>query len=150
MTGVQTCALPIYGKRLNPRKPDLHRWREVFAEKLGAHGIEAEATRQATRGRSQNYEPLWRIKAREEGRLRTTQSVSKSGRYKLAARSDAANAWMALGRALASSPDTADRDLARSIEGFVKEMSSTEPIIESSRAPEMKSVPAELNVDRRR
>jgi hypothetical protein len=38
------------GKRLNPRKTDLHRWRETFAEKLRGWGIEAEATRQATRG----------------------------------------------------------------------------------------------------
>jgi hypothetical protein len=34
------------GKRLNPRKGDLHRWRETFAEKLRGYGIEAEATRQ--------------------------------------------------------------------------------------------------------
>jgi len=36
-----------HGKRLNPRKADLHRWRETFAEKLRDRGIEAEATRQA-------------------------------------------------------------------------------------------------------
>jgi hypothetical protein len=60
-----------HGKRLNPRKADLHRWRETFAEKLRGHGVEAEATRQATRGRSRNYDPLWRLKAREDGRLRT-------------------------------------------------------------------------------
>jgi hypothetical protein len=38
------------GKRLNPRKEDLHRWRETFAEKLRDWGIEAEASSQATRG----------------------------------------------------------------------------------------------------
>lgn len=32
------------GKRLNPRKSDLHRWRETFAEKLRGHGVDAEAT----------------------------------------------------------------------------------------------------------
>jgi hypothetical protein len=32
-----------YGKRLNPRKGDLHRWRETFAEKLRERGIEVEA-----------------------------------------------------------------------------------------------------------
>ena len=42
-----------HGKRLNPRKADLHRWRETFAEKLREQGIEAEATRQATRGARQ-------------------------------------------------------------------------------------------------
>ena len=36
-----------HGKRLNPRKADLHRWRETFAEKLRGWGIDAEATRQA-------------------------------------------------------------------------------------------------------
>jgi hypothetical protein len=55
-----------HGKRLNPRKADLHRWRETFAEKLHERGVEAEATRQATRGHSRNFEPLWRIKARED------------------------------------------------------------------------------------
>jgi hypothetical protein len=32
------------GKRLNPRKEDLHRWRETFAQRLRDWGIEAEAT----------------------------------------------------------------------------------------------------------
>ena len=34
------------GKRLNPRKADLHRWRETFAQRLREQGIDAEATRQ--------------------------------------------------------------------------------------------------------
>ena len=34
-----------HGKRLNPRKADLHRWRETFAEKLRGWGIDAEASR---------------------------------------------------------------------------------------------------------
>jgi hypothetical protein len=32
------------GMRLNPRKPDLQRWREGFAEALRQHGIEATTT----------------------------------------------------------------------------------------------------------
>ena len=44
-----------HGKRLNPRKADLHRWRETFAERLRGWGIDAEATRQATRGEYRNY-----------------------------------------------------------------------------------------------
>ena len=58
------------GKRLNPRKADLQRWRETFAEKLRGWGIDAEATRQPTRGVTRNYEALWRQRAQEEGRLR--------------------------------------------------------------------------------
>lgn len=38
------------GIRLNPRKADLQRWREMFAEKLIDHGIEANATRRPVRG----------------------------------------------------------------------------------------------------
>lgn len=38
------------GKRLNPRKTDLHRWRETFATKLRGCGIAAEATRKAMCG----------------------------------------------------------------------------------------------------
>jgi hypothetical protein len=43
-------ALSKNGIRLNPRKADLQRWRELFAEKLIDHGIEANATRRAVRG----------------------------------------------------------------------------------------------------
>jgi hypothetical protein len=34
-----------HGRRLSPRKADLHRWRETFAEKLRGWGIDAEASR---------------------------------------------------------------------------------------------------------
>lgn len=38
------------GVRLNPRKADLQHWRELFAEKLRAEGIEANATPRRVRG----------------------------------------------------------------------------------------------------
>ena len=57
-----------HGKRLNPRKADLHRWRETFAAKLRERGIGAEATRQATRGVGRRYPELWQVKAGEDGR----------------------------------------------------------------------------------
>ena len=40
----------IDGTRLNPRKADLQRWREGFAEALREHGIEANATPRLVRG----------------------------------------------------------------------------------------------------
>ena len=58
------------GRRLNPRKADLRRWRELFAEKLRERGIEAEASPQITRGGSRRTERLWHRKARDEGRDR--------------------------------------------------------------------------------
>lgn len=121
-----------YGKRLNPRKADLHRWRETFAEKLRGYGVEAEATRQATRGRSRNYDPLWRLKAREDGRLRTTRPGTKSGGRAIATRAEAVEAWRQLGQALAMSGDVADRNLAKSIAAFVRDM-PTRPAAEPRR-----------------
>ena len=114
-----------HGKRLNPRKTDLHRWRETFAAKLRELGVEAEATRQATRGNSRNYDPLWRIKAREDGRLRTTRAAVKAGQRSGATRAEAVEAWMQVGRALEASGDPADQGLARSIARFVRDMPGT-------------------------
>jgi hypothetical protein len=111
-----------HGKRLNPRKADLHRWRETFAEKLRDEGIEAEATRQATRGRDRNYDTLWRLKARQDGRLRTTRLGCKATATAQATRAQAVEAWMHVGRALATSGDSEDRKLAGAIAAFIKEM----------------------------
>jgi hypothetical protein len=107
-----------HGKRLNPRKADLHRWRETFAEKLRGHGIEAEATRQATRGRTQNYDPLWRVKAREDGRLRTSRPGTKSGPRVQATRAEARRAWQEIAAALAKSGDAGDQQLAAAINNY--------------------------------
>lgn len=135
-----------HGKRLNPRKADLHRWRETFAEKLRGHGVEAEATRQATRGRTRNFDPLWRVKAREDGRLRTTRPNAKSGATARSTRSEAVEAWTNVGQALATSTDKADLDLARSIAVFVKEMLSTTPSAEPTRTPEMTAAPGPVDI----
>ena len=139
-----------HGKRLNPRKADLHRWRETFAEKLRDRGVEAEATRQATRGRNRNYESLWRIKAREDGRLRTSRMNTKSGQRARATRAEAVDAWMQVGRALASSGDAVDRELARSIAAFVREMPPATPSTMPGRAPEREPVAKPMDVERGR
>ncbi|MGY0193911.1 hypothetical protein ACWA7J_02430 [Leptothrix sp. BB-4] len=57
------------GRRLIPRKVDLARWRETFAEKLRELGIEAEASRRFVRGNTLRPETLWRLKAVGDGRL---------------------------------------------------------------------------------
>jgi hypothetical protein len=139
-----------HGKRLNPRKADLHRWRETFAEKLRGHGVEAEATRQATRGRSRNYDPLWRVKAREDGRLRTSRAGAKSDAQSRATRAEAVEAWLHVGRALAMSSDAADRDLARSIATFIKEMPVAQAPEVRQQAPDATSRPRPVDIGLRR
>ena len=111
-----------HGKRLNPRKADLHRWRETFAQKLRGYGVEAEATWQATRGRTRNYEPLWRVKAKADGRLRTSRPIAKHSANAMAIRTSAVDAWREIARALAASGDKVDRDLAQSVYTFVGDM----------------------------
>lgn len=111
----------IYGKRLNPRKADLQRWRETFAEKLRGYGVEAEATRQATRFQTRNSEHLWRLKAREDGRLRKARPEDKSSPKSRTTRTEALRAWLHIGQALAKSPDARDLKLAGSIALFLQE-----------------------------
>lgn len=43
------------GRRLNPRRKDLQRWRERFAEQLREHGVDANATPRRVRGVTQRY-----------------------------------------------------------------------------------------------
>ena len=111
-----------HGKRLNPRKADLQRWRETFAERLRGWGVEAEATRQASRGEYRNRDELWRIKAREQGRLRKERSQRKSGQPFRLSRQEALDAWWKISDALAESKSKDDQDLAKRIAAFVKDM----------------------------
>jgi hypothetical protein len=111
-----------HGKRLNPRKADLHRWRETFAAKLRERGIEAEATRQATRGVVRRYPDLWQIKARDDGRLLKTPASGKRGAASKASRDAARKTWRELAAVLATTGSEADRQLARSIEAFASGM----------------------------
>ena len=135
-----------HGQRLNPRKADLQRWRETFAEKLRGYGIEAEATRQTTRGCSRDPDTLWRIKARAGDRLRNGQQDSKNGSRSHASRAYAAEAWNHLGRALTMSGDPADLNLARAIAKHLKSLGS-EPT-KSDRNPERDQSPTLGKQDR--
>jgi hypothetical protein len=112
-----------YGKRLNPRKADLRRWREVFAAKLRERGIEAEATRRAIRGQGRRDQALWRIKARQDGRLRA-QPREWAPRGEPALQGVSLEAWTEIGKALAASSDPRDLELAQSISAFVSHRSS--------------------------
>ena len=111
-----------HGQRLNPRKADLHRWRETFAERLREWGIDAEATRQASRGEYRNRDELWRIKAREQGRLRKDRPQRKSGEAHRLSRQESLDAWRQIFKALADSTSKEDQALAKRIADFVKDM----------------------------
>jgi hypothetical protein len=109
-----------HGERLNPRKADLQRWRETFAEKLRGWGIDAEATRQAARGQIRSYPPLWRIKAKEEGRLKTDRAMEPSGAGFSKGQALARQAWDRIIDTLARSDSAEDRALAEQADLFVR------------------------------
>ncbi|CAG1012116.1 hypothetical protein BURK2_04442 [Burkholderiales bacterium] len=111
-----------HGRRLNPRKTDLHRWRETFAAKLRERGIEAEATRQATRGATRRYPELWQQKAGEDGRLLKAPATDVQGAAAQASLDEAQAAWREIATALGTSGSEADRRLARSIQAFAAGM----------------------------
>jgi len=126
-----------YGERLNPRKADLHRWRETFAERLREWGIDAEATRQAVRGAVRNYPDLWRKKAAEEGREREPRPERKVGKGALASRRNAGQAWATIAAALGASPDPKDKRLALDIERFVTGRALDRPVVkEQTKRPQ--------------
>jgi hypothetical protein len=107
------------GRRLNPRKEDLRRWRELFAYELRSLGIDAEASTRATRGVTQRYPSLWEIKALGAGRLRrAARSAEGPG---IRSGYDAGVAWGQIAAALAASPVPEDLALARSVALFLKE-----------------------------
>jgi hypothetical protein len=111
-----------HGRRLNPRKADLQRWRETFAEKLRGWGVAAEATRQATRGENRNYPSPWRIRAEREGRLRTPLRAIKTGAAAKKSRLDAIVAWAKISYALDASGRPEDRRLVDAIARYANQM----------------------------
>ena len=129
-----------HGKRLNPRKSDLHRWRETFAERLREWGIDAEATRQASRGEYRNRDELWRIKAREQGRLRKDRPQKKSGEAHRRTRQESLDAWRQIFKALADSTSKDDQALAKRIADFVKDMPMMARTIPVSHEPQRVSL----------
>jgi Relaxase/Mobilisation nuclease domain len=134
------------GKRLNPRKADLQRWREVFAERLRERGIDAEATRQPTRGEFHSRDALWRVRARDEGRSPSRRPSAKAGINARHSREAALQAWKHIALALAQSGSLDDRKLARKIIDFVKDM----PMMRGAVRPAREVAPVEPQVTRTR
>ena len=116
------------GKRLNPRKADLQRWREGFAGQLRHVGIDANATPRRTRGAtgksiSQSGHHVRRKKPFLYQILE--QCVVWPNVYK-----DTRDAWQRLARSMKQSSSAQDQQLAVEIERFV---SGKEPDVPKKR-----------------
>ncbi|MBJ7412009.1 MAG: hypothetical protein JHD15_16820 [Phenylobacterium sp.] len=136
-------ALGELGVRLNPKKADLDRWRQTFAEALRDRGVDAEATPRRTRGVTRKPErgALRRIRerhARGQGgmgrvaseKLKAAAQLAFGGPPKptpweeqMARRQQAVRRlYLAQAKLLQASGDADDRRLAIEIEGFVRGM----------------------------
>jgi len=136
-------ALGEHGERLNPKKADLERWRQTFAEALRERGVDAEATPRRARGVTRKAE---RMPVRAL-RLRNEQGRAEMGRvlrekYRQAARlafgghveptawerriaerqARVRRLYIAQARLLQASADVADRRLGQQVEAFVRDM----------------------------
>lgn len=120
-------------KRLNPRKHDLQRWREGFAENLRKLGIDANATPRKTRGVVQQPLHQYQIHklAREAEVSKNAMqlkprslSLSESKKILATNPSQETQAWANIASALASSPARSDRALAKDVIAFM----SSQPI----------------------
>lgn len=120
-------------KRLNPRKTDLHRWRETFAAQLRLRGVEARATRRATRGVTQaGYKQQWEVDALGRGRLRKDRGSDVAlGEDTMLA---ALTAWKHVHNALARSDDPLDQQLARDVKAYLARTPMAQHLADSRRA----------------
>lgn len=113
------------GRRLNPRKQDLRRWRQRFAEQLREHGVDANATLRRTRGVTKQYpgQGVTHMLARGEvpmyWRAIATDEQREAG-WK--ASEGVFAAWREVARSMAASSVRADRGMAASIVDFVLAM----------------------------
>ncbi|MBS0511036.1 MAG: relaxase/mobilization nuclease domain-containing protein [Proteobacteria bacterium] len=117
----------IDGTRLNPRKADLQRWREHFAEKLREQGVRANATPRTARGvskRSKRQPAIHRVSrvSREALPLTSKQAPQRTQDNFSASQRAALTAYRQIAAGLARSPNNEDRRLALGIVEFVRQM----------------------------
>lgn len=108
-----------FGKRLNPRKADLQRWREGFAEALRQRGIDAQATRQPTHGAIRSDQPIWRTCTAIGGSRGLSVDLRRRN-PKMQTLQAALIAWGHIHNALARSSDASDQALALHIKNYLR------------------------------
>lgn len=108
------------GTRLNPRKADLNRWRERFAHELRERGVEAEATKRATRMHQKLVKKPWAVSKLEERSAAVKNSNNSATERRVKKWQDtekqAASSYTRIIAALHQSSDAADRVLAKELE----------------------------------
>ena len=113
------------GKRLNPKKADLENWRLAFARHLNSRGIDAVATRRRVRLQRKKGESqaVRQIKDRGEEPMRELTSKTQEA-HKFRAQENektAVHAYTEIAKALGTSEQAQDRQLAKGLQGYLQE-----------------------------
>lgn len=109
------------GERLSHGVGDIKRWRETFADRLQEWGVDASATRAEVRGATRHFDPVWRLKANDEGRMRVRSPDTKGGRSFQKSCADAMSSWGEILAALHESERDDDRRLAVQVGDFLRD-----------------------------
>ena len=108
------------GTRLNPRKADLNRWRERFAHELRERGVEAEATKRATRLHQQLAKKPWAVSRVEERGATVKNTAHNIAQKRIEKWQDTeqqtASSYTKIIAALHQSADAADRIVAKELD----------------------------------
>jgi hypothetical protein len=140
---VHLCVLAVGrdGRRLNPRKADIQRWREGFAEQLRENGIEANATRRNVRGitRKPFKQPVVHADSQKRSYTMSNQrqavvdELTSNKKHEVpfktqmqGTRGTVRTGYTEMINALRQSPDPNDRKLAAQVTDFVDNMKPVE------------------------
>ena len=120
------------GVRMNPRKADLEEWRITFAKELNLRGVDAAATRRRVRLQRAKGErqAVRQMKARGERPIRedtaVTQDVPKM--RAIANEKRITKAYTEIAKALATSPELDDQQLAKGLNGYLRQQGVNVPV----------------------
>jgi hypothetical protein len=106
-------------------RQDLRQWRERFAERLRAHGVDANATPRRTRGVTRRYpkQGVAHMLARGEApKYWHAVANAEQQQVEWQSRSGVLAAWREIARAMAASLARPDREMAVGIADFVRTM----------------------------
>ena len=107
-------------KRLQPKKADLARWRQEFADRLIERGVAATATRRQSRG---VVRPALKLRDYHRGEQSRNWSMNPSPGARRTEH-EVLEAWQNVAQALCNSENAQDQDLGRQIADFKSGMQS--------------------------
>jgi len=128
------------GRRLNPRRQDLERWRDAFAHELRAQGIDANSTRRVVRGQTRRATKQAVTHMLLRGAWAANRSTTPDHDNRLTmwhAHIGTLTVWREIAQALANSEAREDRVMALKTVEFVRNM----PVCELSPEVRPQDVP---------